>query len=93
MPLFGSRLLLELSFKGSDVLSWVGGFLLFVTVCFSWLEATLAWVISCVALQQGRLVFELYVGSESSSDSLVETGVHSFRSGLLLKLSFVGVGI
>ena len=38
-------------------------------------------------------MFELYVGSESSSDSLVETGVHSFRSGLLLKLSFVGVGI
>ena len=38
-------------------------------------------------------MFELYVGSESSSDSLVETGVHSFRSGLLLKLSFVGMGI
>ena len=50
MSLFRSRLLLELSFKGNDVLSWVGGFLLFVTVCFSWLEATLAWVISCVAL-------------------------------------------
>ena len=38
-------------------------------------------------------MFELYVGSESSSDSLVETGVHLFRSGLLLKLSFVGTGI
>ena len=50
MPLFRSRLLLELSFKGSDVLSWVGGFLLSVAVCFSWLVATLAWVISCVAL-------------------------------------------
>ena len=38
-------------------------------------------------------MFELYVGSESSSDSLVKTGVLSFRSGLLLKLSFVGVGV
>ena len=38
-------------------------------------------------------MFELYVGFESSSDSLVEAGVFSFRSGLLLKLSFVGVSV
>ena len=50
-------------------------------------------MILCVALQQGRLVFGLYVGSESSSDSLVETGVLLFRLGLLLKLNFVGMGV
>ena len=38
-------------------------------------------------------MFGLYVGSESSSDSLVETGVLLFGSGSLLKLSFAGVGI
>ena len=38
-------------------------------------------------------MFELYVGSESSSDSLVEAGVLSLRLGLLLKLGFVGVGV
>ena len=38
-------------------------------------------------------MFGLYVGFESSSDSLVEAGVFSFRSGLLLKLIFVGMGI
>ena len=38
-------------------------------------------------------MFELYVGFESSPDSLVEAGVLSLRSGSLLKLGFVGVGV
>ena len=100
MPLFRSRVLVDVSFEGSDVERLERGFLLTVMVCFVWFGATLVWataVVGCMMLCasscQRRFVSGLYIGFDSSSDSLVVIGVLSFKLGLLIKLGFVGVDI